>query len=139
MKKKKGEMMKKRYDVRGMSCAACVAHVEHAAASVCGKENISVSLITNSLTVMVADGTDEKKLYAELKKELKNAGYTLESDEYDDSPKGKKGSKTDKNGKKRSIADEEFRSGIKRLVASAIITVILMAVAMGHMFGIPLC
>ena len=89
--------MKKRYDVRGMSCAACVAHVEHAASKVCGEGNVSVSLITNSLTVTVDDAIDEKKLYLDLKKALKDAGYTLES-----------GGNTKKN-----IADDEFRSGLR--------------------------
>lgn len=113
--------MKKRYNVGGMSCAACVAHVEHAAAEICGKENISVSLLTNSLTVTVDDGVDEKRLYERLRKSLKSAGYTLDD------------GKEKKNG-----ADEEFRRGLRRLIASAVITAALMIVAMGHMVGIPL-
>ncbi len=117
--------MKKRYDVRGMSCAACVAHVEHAAAKVCGKDNISVSLITNSLTVTVDDSTDEHKLYLDLKKALKSAGYTLEAD--GQAPK-----------KQKSISDDEFRSGLRRLIWSAILCALLMIVAMGHMVGIPM-
>ncbi len=118
-----------------MSCAACVAHVEHAAAGICGKENVSVSLITNSLTVTADDGIDEKKLYNDLKKALKNAGYTLESDE-EGIENGKKNKKSGK--KAQSIADEEFYKGLKRLISSAIITVVLMIVAMGHMVGIPM-
>ena len=118
-------MKKIRYDVRGMSCAACVAHVEHAAAKVCGEENITVSLITNSLTVSVEDSTDESKLALQLKKALKDAGYALE-----DSASGS-------GAKKNSIADDEFRSGLRRLIISAIITAALMVVAMGHMVGIP--
>ena len=114
--------MKKRYDVRGMSCAACVAHVEHAASKICGEGNVSVSLITNSLTVTVDDAIDEKKLYLDLKKALKDAGYTLES-----------GGNTKKN-----IADDEFRSGLRRLIWSAILCAILMVVAMGHMVGLPM-
>ena len=118
-------MKKIRYDVRGMSCAACVAHVEHAAAKVCGEENITVSLITNSLTVSVEDIVDEGKLTLQLKNALKDAGYALE-----DSASGS-------GAKKNSIADDEFRSGLRRLIISAIITAVLMVVAMGHMVGIP--
>ena len=113
--------MKKRYTVKGMSCAACVAHVEHSAERICGKGNISVSLLTNSLTVTTDDGTDEEKLYLSLKKELKKAGYTLEREE-----------------KRGEQADSEYKKGIKKLIASAVITVILMTVAMGHMIGIPM-
>ncbi len=115
--------MKKRYSVRGMSCAACVAHVEHAAQSVCKKENIAVSLMTNSLTVTVEEGADEEKLYLSLKKALKGAGYTLERDGGE---------------KKRDIAREELRAGLRRLIISAVITLVLMTVAMGHMIGIPM-
>lgn len=114
--------MKLRYNVRGMSCAACVAHVEHAAAEVCGKDNITVSLITNSLTVITDDSADDEKLYLKLKKALKNAGYTLERE----------------GAEKKNIADDEFREGLRRLIISGIITLVLMAVAMGHMFGIPM-
>ncbi len=117
--------MKKRYNVKGMSCAACVAHVEHAASSVCGKENIVVSLMTNSLTVTLPDGTDEKKLFLSLQKALKSAGYTLEAD-------------TGENGEKKDIASIELKSSVKRLIASGILTLILMFIAMGHMFGIPM-
>ena len=97
--------MKKRYNVRGMSCAACVAHVERAAADVCGKENVSVSLMTNSLTVELPDktsGREEEQIYNLLKKALKNAGYELDDGNAD---------------KGRDIADEEYKKGIKRLVA----------------------
>ena len=118
--------MKKRYDVRGMSCAACVAHVEHAAAKVCGKENVSVSLITNSLTVNVDDGVNEEKLYSSLKRALKDAGYVLEAS-----------GDSSQSGNQKSIADDEFRSGLRRLIISAILCIILMAVAMGHMVGLP--
>ena len=117
-------MKKLRYDVRGMSCAACVAHVEHAAAKICGEENITVSLITNSLTVTVDDSVDESKLALQLGKALKDAGYTLED-------------QASSAEKKRSIADDEFYSGLRRLIISSVITALLMLVAMGHMVGIP--
>ena len=118
--------MKKRYNIRGMSCAACVAHVERAAAGVCGKENVNVSLMTNSLTVEIPDGTDakeEEKITLLLKKSLKNAGYTLDCEKREDG---------------KNIADEEYKKGLKRLIASAIITLLLMTVAMGSMIGIPM-
>ena len=115
--------MKKRYEVKGMSCAACVSHVEHAASRVRGVDGVSVSLVTNSITVDITDGYDEQKIYSELKRSLKNAGYSLQSRE---------------DGEKRNIADEEFRTGLFRLIFSSVLTVILMVVAMGHMFGIPM-
>ena len=103
-----------------MSCAACVAHVERGAEKVCGKGKYAVSLLTNSVTVEIDNEKDEERVYNELKKELKSAGYELE----------KQG-----NGEEN---DREYKKSIKKLVASAIITAILMTVAMGHMVGIPM-
>ena len=40
-----------RFDVTGMSCAACSAHVEKAVAAVPGVRSVSVSLLTNSMQV----------------------------------------------------------------------------------------
>ena len=41
----------KKFDVRGMSCAACSARVESAVSKLDGVESCSVSLLTNSMTV----------------------------------------------------------------------------------------
>ena len=104
-----------------MSCAACVAHVEASAAKICPKECVSVSLLTNSITVTVEDSTDEKALFSELKKALKKGGYTLVADD----------------GERKSIEADEQKKSLGRLISSCILTVILMYVAMGHMLGLP--
>ena len=114
--------MKKRYTVKGMSCAACVAHVEHQVQKISEIQSFSVSLLTNSLTVEFPDGTDEEKLFSNLKKELKKAGYGLEL----------------QGSSKKDISEKEYRRSIKKLIASCILTALLMTVAMGHMFGIPM-
>lgn len=114
-------MKKLKFGVKGMSCSACVAHVEASAAKICGKENVSVSLLTNSITVTVEDNENEGKLFESLRRALKSAGYTLVADE---AQRGK-------------IESSEQKKAMVRLVASCIITVILMYVAMGHMMGLP--
>lgn len=114
-------MKKLRFCVKGMSCAACVAHVEHAAASVCGKENIQVSLLTNSLTVTAEDDVSTEQLTADLKRALSSAGYGLETEEE----------------QKKDSADTEWKRGLRRLIASGVLTLILMYVAMGSMLGLP--
>ena len=114
-------MKKIKYGVKGMSCAACVAHVEASASKVCGSENVNVSLLTNSITVTVEDSADESKLFIQLKKALKLAGYTLT--EYDLS------------GEK--IQQKEHKKALTKLISSIIITLVLMYVAMGSMIGIP--
>ena len=70
-------MKKLKYGVKGMSCAACVAHVEASAKKLFGNENVAVSLLTNSITVTVPDDTVEKEAFVMLKKALKKGGYTL--------------------------------------------------------------
>ena len=40
-----------RFDVTGMSCAACSAKVEKAMAKVEGVDSVAVNLLTNSMTV----------------------------------------------------------------------------------------
>ena len=39
------------YDITGMSCAACSAHVEKAVNGVSGVDQCTVSLLTNSMNV----------------------------------------------------------------------------------------
>ncbi len=117
-------MKKLRYAVRGMSCAACVSHVEHAAAKVVDKDAITVSLLTASLTLTVDDTTEEKALFSTLKKELAAAGYGL--------------SREETRAEAEARARREVLVARRRLLASAILTATLMYVAMGHMLHAPL-
>ncbi len=114
-------MKKLRFTVKGMSCAACVAHVEHAAAKVCPKENISVSLLTNSMTVLCEDSVSEDKIFSSLDRALSSAGYGLSAD-----------------GDRRGSGEgESLRRDLRRLILSGILTLLLMYVAMGQMIGLP--
>ena len=100
-----------------MSCAACVAHVERAAGKVCGRENVNVSLVTNSLTVTVADDMSEDKLWSSMSRSVSAAGYKL-------------------------LRDGEGGMGEKKqsflpLILSAVFTLVLMYISMGSMMGLP--
>lgn len=110
-------MKKIRYNVKGMSCASCVAHVERAAAKVCGADCVNVSLVTNSLTVTVADDASEDKLWGALSRSISSAGYKLIRD-----------GEGDLGEKKQSL---------KPLISSAVLTLILMYISMGSMMGLP--
>ncbi len=110
-----------RYNITGMSCAACSARVEKAVSAVKGVETCSVNLLTNSMTV---DGTAPQKsiIFA-----VEKAGYGAE-------PIGIKKS-TDTN----KLKDGETPKLKKRLLASLIFLVTLMYFSMGHtMLGLPL-
>lgn len=43
--------MKEKFNISGMTCAACVAHVQKAVESLEGTENVNVNLLTNSMTL----------------------------------------------------------------------------------------
>ena len=50
--------MKKKYDVIGMTCSACSAHVDKAVRGLDGVDDVNVNLLQNSMTVEF----DENKL-----------------------------------------------------------------------------
>lgn len=43
--------MKKKYDVIGMTCSACSAHVDKAVRGLDGVDDVNVNLLQNSMTV----------------------------------------------------------------------------------------
>ena len=111
----------KQYDVKGMTCAACVSRVEKAVSSVSGVESCSVSLLTNSMAV---EGIADEK---EIIKAVEKAGYTA-------SLKGKKVERADS-----ELKDTETPSILKRLGFSAVLLLVLMYFSMGAMmWGFPL-
>lgn len=117
-------MKRLQYSVSGMSCAACVGHVERAARSVVGKEDkVSVSLLTSTVAIILGNdiGEEEKTLLEQrLSAAVRAAGYRLLT-----TPPTTE--KTNKETQKRVI----------KWVISAIFTLILMYVSMGHMVGLP--
>ena len=60
--------MKKKYDVVGMTCSACSAHVDKAVRGLDGVDDVNVNLLQNSMTVEF----DESKTMYDL---LRNAVY----------------------------------------------------------------
>ncbi len=61
------------YPVGGMTCAACVAHVEEALKEVPGVVSVGVNLASEKATVEFLEGTE----YADLRKAVDEAGYEL--------------------------------------------------------------
>ena len=113
-------MKKIKYGIKGMSCSACVAHVERAARSVFDGE-ITVSLMTNSMILLIEDGEDENALRGRLTKALRASGYDLLAES---SASGR--------------GDAEHRRTRRILIASLALCAILMYFTMGHMVGLPL-
>lgn len=127
--------MNVRYDITGMSCSACSAHVEREAAKVI-KENgaeaevqVTVSLLSNAMTVTYSDSLSPshvKKIEQSMIKAIKKAGYGAKRADRAGAD-GDRGQ--DQNKKDRTLA---------RLIASGVLTLMLMYVSMGHMIGLPL-
>ena len=111
-----------KYNITGMSCAACQNRVEKAVSKVAGVDSVSVSLLTNSM--QVEGNANEKDIFDAVKK----AGYGISS-------AGGKRSKSDST----SIEDTQTPLIKKRLIASLVLLIPLMYISMGHMmFGWPL-
>ena len=108
------------FQVTGMSCAACVAHVEKAVRAVEGVAAVSVNLLTNSMNVeFAAPATADGICHA-----VSAAGYGA-------SPVGEVIKPT-------AVSDTETPKMIKRLIASIAILLPLMYLSMGHsMWGWP--
>lgn len=106
-----------KYDITGMSCAACAARIEKAVSNVPGVSSVSVNLLTNS---MLAEGTASS---SDVIKAVEAAGYGAKL-----AATGKKS-----NASERELKDTETPKLIRRLVASVILLLPLMYVSMGHM------
>ncbi len=114
----------KKFNVTGMSCAACQARVERAVSKLDGVSSCSVSLLTNSMGVE-GDASD-----AEIISAVEKAGYGA-------SPKTSSRSKV--SADEDALSDKETPKLKKRLFSSIILLVILMYFSMGTMmFGFPL-
>ncbi|MBR5312764.1 MAG: copper-translocating P-type ATPase [Clostridia bacterium] len=114
-------MITKKFKVGGMSCAACQASVERAVSAVSGVDSVTVSLMTNSMTVEFDETAVSDEL---LCKAVADAGYSA--------GEWTKTQNTDAEDAKK------YASMKKRLIASAVFAVLMMYVTMGHMIGLPL-
>ena len=120
-------MIKEKYNITGMSCAACSAKVEKTVSKLVGMDKVSVNLLTNSMQVEY----DDKKLSSkDIIKSVVDAGYgaSLAGD-------------TKEKAKEKSIKktnDDAISSMKFRLKVSVIFLLILMYFSMGSMIGLPL-
>ena len=113
-----------RYEITGMSCAACASHVEKAVSAVPGVAGVAVSLLTNSMQVDYTPDADPDTTAKRICNAVEAAGYgaslaTAESENAE-------------------LEDTETPKLKKRLIASLCFLVPLMYVSMGHMIGLPL-
>ncbi len=126
-----------KYEVFGMSCAACSARVEKAVNGVEGVEKCSVNLLTNSMTVE-GSAPSPKIIQA-----VEKAGYGASLAAGNAASSGGKNHQNsyvaDKNKNLNDGQKKALNSQICRLVASVLLMIPLMYLAMGHsMLNLPL-
>ena len=120
--------MKEKFHISGMTCAACVAHVEKAVKKINGTSNINVNLLTNTLTLDIdSQKTDNQSIIDAVQK----AGYgaTIAQD-----------ANTQKNiaTNTATVFEENIRDIRRRLIRSIIFIVPLLYISMSHMWGAPI-
>lgn len=113
--------MKKRFDVSGMTCAACQANVQKAVEKL-GVDSVNVNLISESMTV----NYDPSKINKEdIIKAVVDIGYGARP-------------KNDTNSENTSLKEVEEMSTINRLKISFAFLMPLMYISMGEMINLPI-
>ena len=110
------------FDVKGMTCAACSAHVEKSVRKLEGVRGVSVSLLSNSMEV---DFDPDRVTTQQICKAVASGGYSA-------SPRGEAAAA------EKPSQSEELKAMRNRLIASFALLIVLMYVAMGHMLHLPM-
>ena len=117
--------MKEKFQVLGMTCSSCQAHVEKAVSKLDGVEEVNVSLLSNSMNVTYKE---DKVTTQDIIKAVEHAGYQASS------LKESAGNKVGNREEKKDNVALELKEMKFRLIVSFIFLVPLMYVAMYHMF-----
>ena len=117
--------MKIRFNVSGMTCAACSARVEKVTRAVPGVEKADVNLLAGTMAVEA----ETDAVVAAICEAVEKAGYGASVQ--GDAPKQQK--------KEAAAPQEEALKEMKtRIIGSAVCLAVLMYFTMGHMIGLPL-
>lgn len=121
--------MKRKYNVEGMHCAACSSSVESVTKRVKGVKTSDVNLLQKLLIVECNEKTKDEDIICAIKK----AGFSAERLD-----------KTIDNKNEISLQESKYEEGKKRekqiiikMIATLIITLIIMYFSMGHMIKLP--
>ena len=108
--------MKLKFNVIGMSCAACSSNIEKTVSKLSGVKSVQVNLLKND---MVVEFDQEKTNEKDIIKAVQKIGY-------------------DANLEKQVKKIDNTKSMKKRVIISFIFLIALMYVAMGHMINLPM-
>ncbi|MBS5477743.1 MAG: copper-translocating P-type ATPase [Coriobacteriia bacterium] len=131
-------MAHQKFDVGGMSCAACQAHVEKAVTKLPGVQSVAVNLLSGSMSV----DYDDAALSADgICAAVDKAGYSASPQAAPGAAGAAGGQAARKPLKLESPTkklEETARKMRTRLITSIVFLVPLFYLGMGHMFGWPL-
>ena len=114
--------MKLKFQITGMTCAACSARVEKVSAAVAGVSRVEVNLLAGTMTLEA----ESPEVVPAIEKAVRDAGYGIIAGE-----KKKQAAQPDTQG-------DALKEMKKRIIGSAVFLVVLMYFSMGHMLGLPL-
>ena len=112
-------MEKLKFSVNGMSCAACVAHVERAVSKIDGVKSVSVSLLSNSMAVEFDKPCTPNEIIVAVEK----VGFTASLFNRES------GNGQSKDAKSQN---SELKTLLKRLIVSICILIPLFYISMGY-------
>ncbi|NCC14794.1 MAG: heavy metal translocating P-type ATPase [Clostridia bacterium] len=116
--------MKEKFNVTGMSCSACSAHVEKSVGKLEGVQSVNVNLLQNTMAVTFEPAVID---HTAIIQAVKNSGYGASLTEAQkEAPVP------------RNIAAEEMKEMRFRLISSFCFLIPLLYISMGHMLGAPL-
>lgn len=124
-------MQKAKFNIQGMTCSSCQAHVQKAVEKLEGVQNVNVNLLSNN---MMLEYDETMQNHDNIIKAVIDAGYGASIADIENK-------KQPQNGKKVDYQDT-IKSMKKRLIISLIFWIPLMYIAMYHMFyewfGLPI-
>lgn len=134
-------MAHQKFDVGGMTCAACQAHVEKAVAKLAGVEGVAVNLLSGSMVV----DYDEAALSAEdICTAVDRAGYSAapQRGQGSGAQTGAAGAGSPANPMRFESPTKKLEAAARRMRARLAVSIAclvpLFYIGMGHMFGWPL-
>ena len=114
---KEEKCVKMKFEVSGMTCAACSARVEKVTKAVAGVADAQVNLMGGTMVVEAETDVKDAVIHA-----VVNAGYGARLA-----------------GEKAPVsAKDDSKDKKTRLIASAVFLLVLMYFTMGHMVGVPM-
>ena len=112
--------MKLKFQVTGMTCAACSARVEKVTGQVDGVQKVEVNLLAGTMAVEA----EREEVARQIISAVEKAGYGA-------SLAG------EKQNKEESVAEDALRPMKRRIIGSFAFLLVLMYFTMGHMVGLP--